>query len=130
VVGLLSSRPIQNTARCSPVKPANQLSRKSLLVPVLPAACSHARFGIADRMRRAGQRHLLHGPRDQAHRILVFTVARLHLIALDGATVAVDHAAHCDQRQRMTVRRQVLIHLRDLHRREVECTNQQRRTRD
>src|ERR1700721_771138 len=43
-VGLLSSRPIQNTARCWPVKPANQLSRKSLLVPVLPAACNHFRF--------------------------------------------------------------------------------------
>ncbi len=42
VVGLLSSRPIQNTARCWPVKPANQLSRMSLLVPVLPAACSEA----------------------------------------------------------------------------------------
>jgi hypothetical protein len=35
-----------------PVKPANQLSRMSLLVPVLPAACSHFRFGIADRAAR------------------------------------------------------------------------------
>src|SRR6185437_2712154 len=44
--GLLSSRPIQNTPRCSPVKPANQLSRKSLLVPVLPATCSEARLEL------------------------------------------------------------------------------------
>jgi hypothetical protein len=36
-VGWLSSRPTQTTARVSPPKPANQLSRKSPDVPVLPA---------------------------------------------------------------------------------------------
>src|SRR5690606_13679738 len=36
-VALLSSRPNQTTARCSPLKPANQLSRRSLVVPGLPA---------------------------------------------------------------------------------------------
>ena len=38
-VASLRSLPIHTTARWSPVQPANQLSRPSLLVPVLPAAC-------------------------------------------------------------------------------------------
>src|SRR5690606_6903337 len=37
------SLPTQTTARWSPVQPANQLSRPSLLVPVLPAALSRPR---------------------------------------------------------------------------------------
>src|SRR6185437_14310346 len=41
-VCLLSSRPTHTTARCWPVKPANQESRWLSDVPVLPAACSHA----------------------------------------------------------------------------------------
>ena len=42
-VGLLSSRPIQASASCEPVNPANHESRCESLVPVLPAACRSAR---------------------------------------------------------------------------------------
>jgi len=43
LVGWLSSRPTQTTASRSAEKPANQLSRRSLVVPVLPASCSPGR---------------------------------------------------------------------------------------
>src|SRR5690606_5648522 len=48
-VGWLSSLPTQATARWSPVYPANQLSRLSLLVPVLPAAASSPRPSATSR---------------------------------------------------------------------------------
>ena len=38
--GWLSSKPTHTTVRSSGVKPTNQASRKSLVVPVLPAASS------------------------------------------------------------------------------------------
>ena len=38
-VGRLSSQPTHTTARRSPVNPVNQLSRRSLVVPVCPAIC-------------------------------------------------------------------------------------------
>ena len=41
--------------------------------------------GVADRMRGAVQRHLLHRPGGQAHRRLVFARAGLHFVALDRA---------------------------------------------
>ena len=40
--GRSSSRPTHTTARRSPVKPANQLSRKASVVPVFPATCNSA----------------------------------------------------------------------------------------
>ena len=72
--GWLSSKPTHTTVRSSGVKPTNQASRRSLVVPVLPAASSvkpaarapapvpslmHAAHHVRDEKRRVG-------PRDRA----------------------------------------------------------------
>ncbi len=86
-----------------------------------------AQAGIADRAGGAVLGHLLHRPGGQAHRILVFAGARLHLIALDRAAIAIHHAAHRKQGQRMSVGGEVLIELGHLEWRQVDRADQQRR---
>ena len=71
--GWLSSKPTQTTVRSSGVKPTNQASRRSLVVPVLPAASSvkpgAARAGagafVEDAAHHVGDEVRRVGPRDR-----------------------------------------------------------------
>ena len=89
--GWLSSKPTQTTVSSSGVKPTNQASRRSLVVPVLPAASSvkpaaarrragafveHAAHHVGDEVRRVA-------PRDLRGRSVGFFVTSVPPLVID-----------------------------------------------